>query len=328
MHGVLVAALYTQDDNMTGRSWRTSMHQGRERLAPPDWSLSGLHNGGLFWGLLAVLAFSLTVPLTRITASTFGAVTAGLGRAALAAVLAGAFLAATSQPRPAWRDLRMLTTAGLGLFVGYPLFLSLGLETVPSIHGAVTSGLLPLATAVGATAFAGERPPAMFWAGTIAGVAVVLAYAIAEGGGIIVAGDAWLLCAVVSAGIGNASGGMIARKIGGWQTICWALVVVSPITCGAALYDSARLAIHAPFAAWASLLYLGIVSSLLAFCAWVKGLSMGGIARIGQLQLFQTFAILPFSAILLGESITYASLIAALAVLFCAILCLGAHRPV
>jgi drug/metabolite transporter (DMT)-like permease len=221
----------------------------------------------------------------------------------------------------------MLTAAGLGLFVGYPLFLSLGLETVPSIHGAVTSGLLPLATAVGATAFAGEQPPAMFWAGTIAGVAVVLTYAIAEGGGIIVAGDAWLLCAVVSAGIGNASGGMIARKIGGWQTICWALLVVSPITCGAALYDSARLAMHAPFAAWASLLYLGIVSSLLAFCAWVKGLSMGGIARIGQLQLFQTFTILPFSAILLGESITYASLIAALAVLFCAILCLGARRP-
>jgi drug/metabolite transporter (DMT)-like permease len=221
----------------------------------------------------------------------------------------------------------MLIAAGLGLFVGYPLFLSLGLETVPSIHGAVTSGLLPLATAVGAVAVAGERPPAMFWAGAIAGVAVVLIYAVTQGGGTIVAGDAWLLCAVVSAGVGNSSGGLIARKIGGWQTICWALLVVSPITCGAVLRDSARLAIHAPFAAWVSFLYLGIVSSLLAFCAWVKGLSMGGIARIGQLQLFQTFAILPFSAILLGESISYASLIASLAVLFCAVVCLGARRP-
>jgi len=277
---------------------------------------------GVFWGLLGVLAFSLTVPLTRMVAPIFGAAMAGPGRAALAAMFAAAFLFATSQPRPTWGDLPMLMVAGLGLFVGYPFFLSLGLETVPAIHGAVTSGLLPLATAVAATAVAGERLPTMFWTGTVAGVAVVISYAVTQGGGVIVAGDGWLLCAVVCGGMGNASGGLIARKMGGWQTICWALLVVSPITCGTVIQDSARLAIHASFAAWLSFLYLGIVSSLLAFCAWVKGLSTGGIARIGQLQLFQPFAILPLSAILLGESITTASLIASLAVLFCAVLCL------
>jgi len=298
----------------------------RERLGFLNPVLSGLCKGGILWGLLAVLAFSLTVPLTRIAAPIFGGVVAGLGRAALAAMLAGAFLVATSQPRPALRDLPVLIAVGLGLFVGYPLFLSLGLETVPSIHGAVTSGLLPLATAVAATALAGERPPLMFWIGTLSGVLVVMTFAITQGGGTIVPGDAWLLCAVGSAGVGNSSGGLIARKIGGWQTICWALLVVSPITFGAVLHDSARLTLHAPFAAWMSLLYLGTVSSLLAFFAWVKGLSIGGIARIGQLQLIQTFTILPFSAMLLGEPITYASLIASLAVLFCAILCLRTRR--
>jgi len=298
----------------------------RERLGLPNPILSGLCKGGILWGLLAVLAFSLTVPLTRIAAPIFGGVVAGLGRAALAAMFAGAFLVATSQPRPALRDLPALMAVGLGLFVGYPLFLSLGLETVPSIHGAVTSGLLPLATAVAATASAGERPPLMFWIGTLSGVLVVLTFAITQGGGTIGPGDAWLLCAVGSAGVGNSSGGLIARKIGGWQTICWALLVVSPITFGAVLQDSARLTLHAPFAAWMSLLYLGTVSSLLAFFAWVKGLSIGGIARIGQLQLIQTFTILPFSAILLGEPITYASMIASLAVLSCAILCLRTRR--
>ncbi len=166
----------------------------------------------------------------------------------------------------------------------------------------------------------------MFWIGTLSGVLVVMTFAITQGGGTIVAGDAWLLCAVGSAGVGNSSGGLIARKIGGWQTICWALLVVSPITFGAVLQDNARFTLHAPFAAWMSLLYLGTVSSLLAFFAWIKGLSIGGIARIGQLQLIQTFTILPFSAMLLGEPITYASLIASLAVLFCAILCLRTRR--
>jgi drug/metabolite transporter (DMT)-like permease len=284
----------------------------------------GRSDGGVFWGLLAILAFSLTVPLTRIAAPMFGGVIAGLGRAALASFFAGAFLIARPQPHPTLRDLPVLMAVGLGLFVGYPLFLSLGLQTVPSIHGALTSGLLPLATAVAATVLAGERPSLVFWSGTVAGVAVVLTFVIAQGGGRLVAGDAWLLCAVVVAGVGNACGGLIARKVGGWQTICWALVIVSPITIGVVLLDSAPLTslVPVPVTAWLSLLYLGIVSSWLAFCAWMKGLSVGGIARIGQLQLLQTFAILAFSAILLGEPITGPSLLAAFAVLCCAVLCL------
>jgi drug/metabolite transporter (DMT)-like permease len=290
------------------------------------WGPFRFGDAGLFWGVIGVFAFSLTVPLTRVAAPTFGPVVAGLGRAALAALVATAFLLMTSQPRPTLRNLPMLTSAGLGLFVGYPLFLSLGLETVPSIHGAVTSGLLPLATAVAAAVLAGERPPAIFWTGTIAGVGVVLTYALAHGGGSIARGDAWLLCAVVSGGLGNASGGVIARKIGGWQTICWGLVVVAPITFVAVFQKSAQLAIHAPLQAWFSLLYLAIVSSLLAFCAWVKGLSIGGIARVGQLQLLQPFAILACSAILLGEQVTFASLMTSLLVLVCAIACLMCRR--
>jgi drug/metabolite transporter (DMT)-like permease len=158
--------------------------QEHERFQSPSWSHSRLYDAGIVWGLVGVFAFSLTVPLTRIAAPIFGAVVAGLGRAALAALFAAAFLSATSQPRPKWRDFPLVTSAGLGLFVGYPLFLSLGLETVPSIHGAVTSGLLPLSTAVAATVLARERPAAKFWTGTVVGVAVVLTYALTQGAGL------------------------------------------------------------------------------------------------------------------------------------------------
>jgi drug/metabolite transporter (DMT)-like permease len=300
--------------------------QDGEKFDPRRWGRFRLYDAGVFWGLIGVFAFSLTVPLTRVAAPVFGAVVAGLGRTALAALFAAASLLITSQPRPTLRNLPMLTSAGLGLFVGYPLCLSLGLETVPSIHGAVTSGLLPLATAVAAAVLAHERLSAIFWAGTIAGVGMVLAYALTQSGGSIVRGDAWLLCAVVSGGLGNASGGVIARKMGGWQTICWGLVIVAPITFAAVFQDRAQLAIHAPLQAWFSLLYLAVVSSLLAFCAWVKGLSIGGIARIGQLQLLQPFAVLACSATLLGEHVTFASLMTSLLVLVCAVACLRSHR--
>jgi drug/metabolite transporter (DMT)-like permease len=304
--------------------WRNSMTGEDQTNSIRSNSVAfDLFKSGVFWGLLAVLAFSLTVPLRRVAAPIFGGVIAGLGRAALAALVAGPVLVATSQPRPNVRDLPILIAAGLGLLVGYPLFLSLGLESVPSIHGAITSGLLPVATAVAATALAGERPPVMFWISAVAGVLVVLTFAVTQGGGRLVVGDAWLLCAVVSAGAGNCAGGLVARRIGGWQTICWALLVVSPITMGAVLQEANRFAIHAPFTAWISLLYLGIVSSLLAFCAWVKGLSLGGIARIGQLQLLHPFIILTFSAILLGEQITLANLMTAGIVFICAVYCLS-----
>src|SRR5271169_4181416 len=74
---------------------------------------SGRPDGGVLWGLLAVLAFSLTMPLTRIAAPIFGGVIAGPGRAAIAALFAGAVLVARAEPRPALRDLPVLMAVGL-----------------------------------------------------------------------------------------------------------------------------------------------------------------------------------------------------------------------
>ncbi len=44
-------------------------------------------------------------------------------------------------------------------------------------------------------------------------------------------------------------------------------------------------------------------SQFLGFFAWNKGMSLGGIARIGQMQLLQPFVTLVAAYLLLGESI-------------------------
>ena len=41
----------------------------------------------------------------------------------------------------------------------------------------------------------------------------------------------------------------------------------------------------------------------LGFFAWNKGLALGGIAKVGQIQLLQPFVVLAASAVLLGEAV-------------------------
>ena len=55
----------------------------------------------------------------------------------------------------------------------------------------------------------------------------------------------------------------------------------------------------------------------LGFFAWYHGLALGGVAKIGQVQLAQPVLTLVWAALVLGEAITAAMVVAALAVLAC-----------
>jgi drug/metabolite transporter (DMT)-like permease len=54
---------------------------------------------------------------------------------------------------------------------------------------------------------------------------------------------------------------------------------------------------------------------LLGFFAWNVGLAMGGIARVSQVQLLQTFVTLAVAALVLGEQVTAETLVFAAAVM-------------
>ena len=55
----------------------------------------------------------------------------------------------------------------------------------------------------------------------------------------------------------------------------------------------------------------------LGFFAWYRGLALGGIARVSQIQLAQPVLTLVWAALLLSEEISGATVAAALAVLAC-----------
>jgi drug/metabolite transporter (DMT)-like permease len=278
--------------------------------------------GGLALGTLGVLAFSLSLPATRVAVQQLDPWFVAFGRAVGAALLAGAYLRVTRAPRPTRGQWRRLSIVALGVVVGFPLFTSLALTTQTAAHGAVVIAVLPAATAVFAVLRAGERPPPLFWVAGVGGLVAVLAFVVAGGAahGALSATDLYLLAAVILCGLGYAEGGALARELGGARTICWALLLSLPVTLIVTLVAAAVHPPDADAAAWSAFGYVTVVSMFLGFFAWYAGLARGGIARVGQLQLIQPVLTLLWSALLLGERVTPASIAAALVVLACVVL--------
>jgi drug/metabolite transporter (DMT)-like permease len=277
---------------------------------------------GLALGSLGVLAFSGTLPATRVAVPDFGPAIITLARIDIAAVLGLFTLALTGGLRwPERRHAPGILATGLGLAVGFPLFVALAVEQVPASHGAVVIGLAPASTAVLAVIRAGERPPPRFWLACAVGVAAVTAFAASRGGGVQLA-DAWLAAAVLSVGIGYVEGGRVSRELGGTTTLCWAMIALAPFAALVLLFEASTHAWEGiGWQAWTGFLYAGIVSMFLGSVAWYRGLAAGGIARIGQLNLAQPLLTLVWSALLLGEHITWAVPITAVVVVLSMAVC-------
>jgi drug/metabolite transporter (DMT)-like permease len=234
----------------------------------------------------------------------------GLGRAVVAAVLAALVLAATRSPWPALALWPRLAVVALGVVIGFPVLSAWAMRHVPASHGAVVVGLLPLATAAAGAWLARERPSLRFWACAIAGSAVVVAFALWQGGGSLHAADLLLIGAVAAAAIGYAEGARLTRLLGSWQVISWALVLSAPLLV-VPVWLAADGAAAAPPGAWLGFAYVSLVSMYLGFFAWYRALAQGGIAAVGQIQLLQPFLTFLFSALLLGERLEASTFVAA-----------------
>ena len=260
-------------------------------------------------------------------------------RASLAALLGAVLLLALRQPRPQQSDLLPLTIVSLGVVVGFPLLTALALEQITAARSVVYIGLLPLATALFAVLRGGERPRAAFWLFSLLGSATVAAFAVIgapvpmvgpDAGSIGTAGtvgmvdtasgrggDLLMVAAIVACGLGYAEGAVLTRRLGGWQVISWSLLLsLPPMAALALLTWPARLpAVDAP--AWWGLGYVTVFSMLIGFVFWYRGLALGGIARVGQLQLLQPLFGLMLAAALLGETVAPTMIVATVAVIAC-----------
>ncbi|ATB27380.1 EamA family transporter [Melittangium boletus] len=286
-------------------------------VSPTAPSEASRRREGLLFGALGVVAFSLTLPATQVAVAELGGTLVGLGRALIAAVLAAGVLAVRRERLPERSHWPRLAWVIAGVVVGFPLLSALALRNMPASHGAVLVGLLPGATAVAAVFRARERPSWGFWLSALAGLGAVLVFAAARGAGLPTRADGLVLLAVAAGAMGYAEGGVLARELGGWRVICWALVLSMPLLVPvvALSVDVGRLS--ASPRAWLGLGYLSAVSMFLGFFAWYRGMALGGVARVGQLQLAQPLLTLLWCALLLGEPVSPGTIGAALLVLLC-----------
>jgi drug/metabolite transporter (DMT)-like permease len=262
-------------------------------------------------GLIGVIIFGSTLPVTKLALYDFTPAFITFARGAVAQIAALTLLLALGRKFPKAHWMAILA-GGVATVFGFPLLMATALKTVPSSHGGVVLGVLPLMTAVFATILAGERPPKLFWICAIIGATLVIAFSLRDSAMHTEAGDVWLFAAALSASFGYVIFGRLAKVMPAWETISWALVMTAPISF-VATYLTYPATAPAELTPWFYIIFLGLFSQYIGFFAWNAGLAIGGIAKVGQVQLLQTFVTLALSAWLLSEQITTATLVFALA---------------
>lgn len=144
-----------------------------------------------------------------------------------------------------------------------------------------------------------------------------MGYAVSQGLSAAPVGDLLMLLAILVCGLGYAEGAKLSRTLGGWQVICWALVVSLPVVAPLTLLLMPASFSGISLPAWLSLTYVSLFSMLIGFVFWYRGLAQGGIAAVGQLQLLQPFFGLALAATLLHERVSLGMLAVTVAVILC-----------
>ena len=286
-----------------------------------DRGLSGWING-----FIGVLIFSGSLPATRLAVIGFDPLFLTVARGTIAGLLSLLLLLAFRQKRPQKTELVSLLIVALGCVVGFPLLTALALQHISSAHSVVFIGLLPLATAIFGVIRGGERPRLAFWVFAVLGSTLVTGFALMQGGASpgtgaaplgLSFGDWLMLAAIVVCGLGYAEGAALSKRLGGWQVICWALVISLPVMLVGALALMPESFAGVGGSAYAGLAYVSLFSMLIGFIFWYRGLAQGGTATVGQLQLIQPFFGLALAALLLGETVTSSMFVVTLGVILC-----------
>src|SRR6201988_4967201 len=259
---------------------------------------------GLLLGVVGMVIFGGTLPATRLAVSAIDPFALTALRAAMAGLCSLPLLIALRRPLPSRALWPQIVIAMICVVILFPLFMALGMQTVDASHGGVVLGVLPIATALVAVAITHERPPLLFWIASLAGAALVIAFALRQGGGVMSAGDLLLFAAVAVSAIGYAFSGRLASSMPGWEVISWEIVIALPVSIPAAWFTMPADIMQLPAKPLFGLFYVTLFSQWIGFFAWNAGLAVGGIARVSQVQLLQPFFTFALAASFNGETIT------------------------
>lgn len=270
---------------------------------------------GMLIGFVGISIFSLTLPFTQMAVNEMSPFFVAFARASIAGICALILLIFTKSKFPNKIQIRRLIIIVIGVIYGFPIFTSIAMKTLPSSHSGIVLGILPLAMSLFAAIKYKEKPSSSFWMISIFGTFIVISYTFIDNNGSLMIEDLWLLFAILFAAIGYSEGGTLAKEMGSIGVISWALVISLPINLFASylFYEINYASIS--FQAIISLTYVGLFSMFIGFFFWYKGIAIGGISRVGQVQLIQPFLTIVGAYFLTNEKITFLNILFAFMVL-------------
>lgn len=272
---------------------------------------------GWLCGVLGVAIFSGSLPATRLAVTDFAPLFLTSARAVIAAIIAMAILFTLKAKPPSAGQLPALALTALGVVIGFPLLSGYALQEISAARSLVFIGLLPLSTAAFGVLRGGEWPQPAFWFFAVLGSACVIGFASLQHQAATLHGDLLMLAAIIACGYGYAEGGRLSRELGGWQVISWALVISLPVTLLLTATHWPEHVSQVRTSSWFALAYVSLFSMLIGFFFWYRGLALGGIAAVGQLQLLQPFLGLILAALILHEPIGWPILAAVASIAVC-----------
>lgn len=259
----------------------------------------------VFWGGTAIANRYAVGFADPITVATLRSMLAGGIALVVALVLRLEF--------PTGRHDRLLLLAsGLTSFALWPIFLSLGLERTTASHAALIMATLPIITVIISSVINRNAPARAWWIGAMAALVGAIWLILGQGASFAVTdsrsaaiGDLIILTGCVICASGYVAGGKLSPKIGAFATTFWGLAIALFLTVPVFAYYQANTDWNAvPAAAWWSIAWLTICSSLLGYLLWFFALGRGGIEKIGSLQLLMPVITLAGAVWVLGEVLT------------------------
>jgi len=262
---------------------------------------------GWIFTFAGVACFSLSFVTARLALRGFDPGVIALARGAGAGLIAVGCVLAKRYPLPKGRQVVRLCLAAVGIVFIFPILTTIALQTVPASHAATIAAVLPILTALFGVLRRHERAPLAFWVIAGCGTLVVVWFLVSRSKGLqLDMADGLIVLACIACAYGYAEGGLLAREIGGWRAICWMLVFATPLAvillASYLAFQGGVRQIDSP-SAWFGLVYQVSVSQFLGFAFYYRGLALGGVAKMSQVQQFQAVLAVLAANVILAERI-------------------------
>jgi O-acetylserine/cysteine efflux transporter len=268
------------------------------------------------------VAWASTPVVTRLAVEDLEPLLVAVLRTVLAGLLVAPILLATRQGLPVVRRGRtLLFVSAVTAFVAFPILFTLGQERTSATHGAIILAALPVFTGAYVALVRRRRPSPSWLVGcgiALAGEAAIVALRV--GGGDAeptLSGDLLILAAALIVALGYVAGALLGQR--GYRsaaTTFWGVaigaVLVAPLGVGLLAADGVP---DADATAWAAVVFLAVVTSIVGYVGWYWALARGGIARIATIQFIQPVSGIVLAALVLGERLTPLLAVAAAVVL-------------